>query len=119
MTTTVNLDDKFSLFKDQWSPRLVGRINDMDVKLVRIEGEFIWHTHEKEDEMFFVIAGELTMRFREGSEKVRPGEFIIIPHGVEHMPVTTCETKVMLIEPSGTLNTGNVKSDRTRKPIQI
>lgn len=119
MIDKVNLEEKFALFDDQWSPKLVGQINEMSVKLVKIEGEFLWHSHESEDEMFFVVKGAMTMRFRDRDVLVTPGEFIIIPHGEEHMPVTEKETLIMLIEPASTVNTGETESDRTRTPVEI
>lgn len=116
MPDKVNLAEKFALFTEQWSHRLVGRINDMDVKLVKIEGEFIWHSHETEDEMFFVTRGRLTMHFRDKDVVVEPGEFIIIPHGVEHKPSCEKETHIMLVEPATTVNTGAEESDFTHTP---
>lgn len=109
----VNLAEKFAKFKERWSPRIAGEINDFYVKLVKIEGEFVWHSHEKEDELFLVLVGELRMRFRNREELIGPGEFIIVPHGVEHMPAAEVETHVLLLEPKTTLNTGNVRNDRT------
>lgn len=119
MADKVNIADKFHLFTDQWSPRLVGEINDMHIKLVRIHGEFIWHTHETEDEMFYVVAGQMVMKFRDRDVVVEPGEFIVIPHGEEHMPVAEEETQIMLIEPAGTVNTGGEVSHRTKTSIRI
>jgi mannose-6-phosphate isomerase-like protein (cupin superfamily) len=109
----VNLAEKFSKFKERWSPRIAGEINDFYVKLVKVEGEFVWHSHEKEDELFLVLVGELRMRFRHREELIGPGEFIIVPHGVEHMPMAEVETHVLLLEPKSTLNTGNVRNERT------
>ena len=110
----VNLAEKFGRFTDAWSPKIVGDVNDMHVKVVKLRGEFVWHHHDVEDELFFVVAGRLRMRLRDGDRDVGPGEFIIVPHGVEHCPVTlTDEVHVVLLEPKGTLNTGNVTSDRT------
>lgn len=119
MTDKINLDEKFNLFTDQWSPKIVGQVNDMHIKLVRIEGEFIWHSHETEDEMFFVTKGRMTMRFRDRDVVVNPGEFIIIPHGEEHMPVCEEETYIMLMEPASTVNTGGEESERTATPVWI
>lgn len=116
MTDKVNLAEKFAQFSDHWSPKLVGQVNDMHIKLVKIEGEFIWHSHETEDEMFFVTKGRMIMRFRDRDVIVEPGEFIIIPHGEEHMPVCEEETQIMLIEPAGTVNTGGEESERTKAP---
>ncbi len=115
---TVNLADKFARFSDHWSPKLVGQVNGCAVKLVKISGEFVWHHHETEDEMFFVVKGRLRMKFRDGEQVVEPGEFIIVPHGVEHMPVAEGETEIMLFEPDTTLNTGNVVNERTVAQLQ-
>ena len=110
----VNLAEKFSRFSERWSPKIVGEINDMHVKLVRIAGEFVWHHHEREDELFLVVNGRLRMQFRDGNRDVGPGEFIVVPHGTEHCPLSlTDEVEMLLLEPKGTLNTGNVVSERT------
>jgi mannose-6-phosphate isomerase-like protein (cupin superfamily) len=113
----VNLAQKFSLFTDQYSPKIVGEVNDSHVKVVKLQGEFLWHHHELEDELFLVVKGALRMRIREdGGERefvMNPGEFIIIPHGVEHLPSAEEETHILLLEPKSTLNTGNVESERT------
>jgi mannose-6-phosphate isomerase-like protein (cupin superfamily) len=113
----VNLAHKFSLFTEQYSPKIVGEVNDAYVKLVKFQGDFMWHHHETEDELFLVVKGAMRMRVREnGGERefaVNPGEFIIIPRGVEHFPSAEEETHVMLLEPKTTLNTGNVESERT------
>ena len=118
----VDLAQKLSLFTDQFSPKIVGEVNDLHVKLVKLQGEFMWHHHDNEDELFFVIKGALRMKMREnGSERefmVNPGEFIIIPRGVEHFPSADEETHVMLLEPKSTLNTGNVASERTVHELQ-
>lgn len=110
----VNLAEKFGLFTERWSPKIVGEINDAHVKLCRLQGEFVWHKHDHEDEMFFVVEGQLELRFRDKSVTLSPGEFLIIPKGVEHMPAAEHEVKVMLIEPKGTLNTGDVQNERTK-----
>jgi len=114
----VNLAEKFARFQDYFSPKVVGQINDFQVKLVKLKGEFVWHHHDVEDELFMVASGELHMKVRhadgrETDEAIRPGEFIIIPHGVEHMPYALEETHILLLEPGSTLNTGNVQSERT------
>ncbi len=110
----VNLVEKFSRFSDTWSPKIVGEVQGMHVKLVRLKGEFVWHQHEDEDEMFFVVSGRLLLKFRDRDIWLEPGEFLIIPRGVEHLPVAEAEVQVMLFEPAGTLNTGNITdSDRT------
>ena len=113
--TKVNLEEKFALFSEQWSPRIVGELNGQEVKLARLEGTFVWHRHEHEDELFLVLDGVLTMEFRDRTETVRPGEFIIVPRGVEHRPVAKQEVRVMLFEPKGTVNTGEVENERTVK----
>jgi mannose-6-phosphate isomerase-like protein (cupin superfamily) len=109
----VNLTQKFSLINDHWSPKIVGELNESYVKVVKLKGEFVWHHHEKEDEMFFVIKGKLIIRFKDRDIKIEEGEFLIIPKGVEHLPVAEEEVCVMLIEPKSTLNTGNIKDERT------
>ena len=118
----VNLAQKLSLFTDHYSPKIVGEVNDAYVKLVKLQGEFMWHHHDHEDELFFVIKGGLRMKVREnGVEReivIHPGEFIIIPRGVEHFPSADEETHVMLLEPKSTLNTGNVASERTVHELQ-
>jgi mannose-6-phosphate isomerase-like protein (cupin superfamily) len=118
----VNLAQKLSLFTDQYNPKIVGEINDAYVKLVKFQGDFMWHHHDKEDELFLVVKGAMRMRVREnGAEReftVNPGEFIIIPRGVEHFPSADEETHVMLLEPKSTLNTGNVESERTLHNLQ-
>jgi len=109
----VNLAEKFSRFSDHWSPKIVGELNDSYVKAVKLQGEFLWHHHENEDELFLVVRGQLTMRLRDRTVEVNAGEFIIIPRGVEHLPVAEEETHVILLEPKSTLNTGNVRNERT------
>lgn len=109
----VNITEKLARFDDNWSPKIVGQVNDMHVKLVKLAGEFVWHHHETEDEMFFVVSGRLRMKFRDRELLIGPGEFVIVPHGVEHLPVAEPTAEVMLIEPAGTLNTGNVRNERT------
>jgi mannose-6-phosphate isomerase-like protein (cupin superfamily) len=109
----VNLAAKFRLFDEYWSPKIVGELNDAYVKLVKIKGEFVWHHHETEDELFFVVKGRLLLKFRDREVWVEEGEFVIVPRGVEHLPVAAEETHVMLLEPKSTLNTGNVRNERT------
>ena len=119
---TVNLAHKLSQFTDHYSPKIVGEVNDSYVKLVKLQGAFVWHHHDAEDELFYVIKGALRMRVREnGGERefvIQPGEFIIIPRGVEHLPSAEEETHIMLLEPKTTLNTGNVLSERTVKELE-
>jgi len=115
----VNLLEKFALFSDQWSPKIIGQVGDMHIKLGRIQGQFEWHSHENEDELFYVIEGRMTLRFRDRDVVLEPGEFITVPRGVEHMPVSEGETKIMMIEPAGTVNTGDNASQRTVTPEWI
>jgi mannose-6-phosphate isomerase-like protein (cupin superfamily) len=114
----VNIAEKLSLFEQHWSPRIVGELNDNYVKLVKLQGEFVWHHHEQEDEMFLVVKGRLLLRLRDRDITLEPGEFAIIPRGVEHLPIADEEVAVLLIEPKSTLNTGNVKNDRTVAVLQ-
>jgi len=113
MVDKVNLGEKFSLFSDHCSPKIIGEVNDTYVKAVKLAGDFIWHHHEAEDEMFLVVRGRLVMRFRDRDVAVGPGEFIIVPRGVEHMPTANEETEIVLFEPKTVLNTGNVVNERT------
>ena len=115
---TINLIETFSRFTEHWSPKIVGEVNDSYVKLVKCKGEFVWHHHDAEDEMFLVVKGRLCIRFRDGDVWMGPGEFCIVPRGVEHMPVAEEEVHVVLFEPRSTLNTGNVRSERTREHLE-
>jgi mannose-6-phosphate isomerase-like protein (cupin superfamily) len=110
---TVNLTDKFSRFSDYCNPRVIAEVNDCHVKAVKLKGEFIWHHHDHEDELFLVVKGALRMKFRDREAVVRPGEFIVVPKGVEHCPVADEEVHLVLIEPKSTLNTGNITNERT------
>ena len=110
---TVNLKDKFSLFSDYCNPRIIGEVNDCHVKAVKLKGEFIWHHHENEDELFLVVKGSLRMKFPDHEVIVLEGEFIVVPHGIEHCPVADEEVHIVLIEPKSTLNTGNTTNERT------
>ncbi len=114
----VNLAEKFSLFDEHWSPKIAGEVNDCYVKLVKFTGEFVWHHHETEDEMFLVVKGSMRMKLRDRDIEVGEGEFVIIPRGVEHMPVAEGETHVLLFEPKTTLNTGDVRNERTLHELQ-
>jgi mannose-6-phosphate isomerase-like protein (cupin superfamily) len=109
----VSLTDKFRRFSDCWSPKIVGELNESFVKLVKLKGEFVWHHHQAEDELFLVVKGSLLMRLRDRDIRVEEGEFVIIPRGVEHLPVAEEEVHVLLLEPKATLNTGNVANERT------
>ncbi len=110
---TINLKEKFSRFSDYTNPRVIGEINDMQVKAVKLKGEFIWHHHDVEDELFLVVKGTLRMKFRDREAIVREGEFVIVPKGVEHCPTADEEVHIVLIEPKSTRNTGNIVSERT------
>jgi mannose-6-phosphate isomerase-like protein (cupin superfamily) len=112
---TVNLADALSRITDTWSPRIVGAVNEFHVKLVKLQGEFVWHAHEAEDELFLVLKGRLRMRFRDREAVVEPGEFIIVPRGTEHCPAADCDTHVLLLEPAATINTGSAGGERTRE----
>ncbi len=101
-----------------WSPHIVGQVNQTDVRLVKIKGTFCWHHHENEDELFLVLSGELQMQFRDRVEVLEPGDMIIVPRGTEHCPMAETETLVLLIEPAGTLNTGNVENELTKHPLK-
>ncbi|MGI9103008.1 MAG: cupin domain-containing protein [Terriglobales bacterium] len=118
----VNLSEKLGNFSEYWSPKIVGELNDSYVKLVKLKGDFVWHHHDAEDELFLVLNGMLRMKIREnGSEReeaIRPGEFIIVPRGVEHLPIADEEVHVMLLEPKSTLNTGNLRNERTREQLE-
>ena len=109
----INLEQKFSLFSDQWSPKVIGEMNGQYVKLAKIEGEFVWHAHEHEDELFYIVKGDLTLKFRDGEVRLKPGDMHIVPMGVEHLPIAHEETWVMLIEPKATAHTGEIESDIT------
>jgi len=114
----INITEKLSLFKDHWNPRIVGELNGQLVKLVKFQGEFIWHKHENEDEMFYVLSGTFRIEFRDKSIEVKENEFIIVPRGVEHRPVAEKEVAVMLFEPNTTLNTGDKKGKLTRETLE-
>lgn len=114
----ISIDQKLQLFNDHWNPRIVGALNGQHVKLVKLQGPFVWHHHEHEDELFFVLKGVLKMEFRDQVVDVHPNEFIIVPKGVEHRPVADEEVALMLFEPASTLNTGNQVSERTRTNLE-
>jgi mannose-6-phosphate isomerase-like protein (cupin superfamily) len=109
----VNIAEKFSLFQEYWSPRIAGELNDSYVKFAKLKGEFVWHHHDEEDELFLVVKGRLLMRLRERDILVEEGEFIIIPRSVEHLPIAEEEVHLLLLEPKTTVNTGNVQNERT------
>jgi mannose-6-phosphate isomerase-like protein (cupin superfamily) len=114
----VNLAEKFALFSDHWSPKVVGELNGQQVKLVKLQGEFVWHKHESEDELFLVVSGGFRMEFRDRVVELEAGEFLIVPRGIEHRPVAEGEAQVLLFEPASTLNTGDILSDRTVERLQ-
>lgn len=119
MPPKVDIAEKLELIGRAWDPKLVGRINDVEVKLVRLDGSFVWHSHPVEDEMFLVVSGRLLMRFRDGEQRLSPGQFIIVPHGVEHCPVAeTDDTAVLLVEPAGVINTGDADDPRRRTVLE-
>jgi len=113
----VNVAQKFDLFNEKWSPRIVGELNGQYVKLVKVQGEFVWHRHEKEDELFLVTKGSLDIILRDGQVRLEAGEFLIVPAGIEHKPVAREEAHVVLLEPVSTVNTGDVRGERTREHL--
>ena len=117
-TEKINLADKFSMIRDHWNPRIAGELNGQQVKLVKFIGEFVWHKHDHEDEMFLVVQGEFNMEFRDKTITLRENEFIIVPRGTEHRPVARQECSVLLFEPATTLNTGDVHNERTRERLE-
>jgi mannose-6-phosphate isomerase-like protein (cupin superfamily) len=114
----INIAEKLCQFSDPWNPRIIGELNGQHVKAVKLVGEFVWHHHDNEDEMFLVIKGTLKMEFRDKTVDINPGEFIIVPRMVEHKPIAQGEVEILLFEPATTLNTGNVENDRTRKELE-
>lgn len=112
MPAKVNLEDSLARIREPWSPRIVGALNGQHVKLARLRGEFVWHRHEEADELFLVLSGTLRMELRDGAVEIDPGEFLIVPRGVEHRPVAAEEVEVLLFEPEGTLNTGDADDPR-------
>ena len=113
----VNLEDKFGQFSQPWTPRIVARLNDYEVKVVRILGEFVWHSHPDTDELFLVVDGRLTIDLRDGVVELGPGELYVVPRGVEHRPRAEQEVKALLLEPAGVFNTGDAGGDLTA-PVQ-
>ena len=109
----INFQDKFSKFAEHWSPRVIAEMNDYQFKLVKVEGEFVWHNHPDTDEVFIVIDGTLNIEFRDGVLSLNPGEMYVIPKGVEHKPVANSECKIMIVEPKGVVNTGDASSELT------
>jgi len=107
---TINIKEKFNKFSEQWSPKIIAQMNDHHIKLARIEGDFVWHSHKDTDEVFFVIEGELRIDFRDGSVTLHEGEMFVVPKGVEHKPFAENECKIMLLERAGTVSTGDADS---------
>ncbi len=116
-TGKVNLTEKFSRFQELWTPKIVGQVNDAYVKLVKVKGEYVWHHHEREDELFLVLRGRMTVQFRDGDVPLGDGELVVVPRGIEHRPVSRDGADVLLIEPTSTLNTGNVREARTKERL--
>ena len=114
----VNINEKLALFSDHWNPRIAGELNGQHVKLVKFQGEFVWHKHDEEDELFYVLNGEFDMEFRDKTVRLQEGEFIIVPRGVEHRPVAEKEVAVMLFEPASTLNTGDAGGEMTKEELE-
>jgi mannose-6-phosphate isomerase-like protein (cupin superfamily) len=114
----INLQQKLAVFSEHWKPKIVGELNGQQVKLVKFQGPFVWHHHETEDELFFVVKGSFDMEFRDRTVTLNEGEMIIVPHGVEHRPNAKEEAEVLLFEPASTLNTGNLQNERTVKNLE-
>jgi mannose-6-phosphate isomerase-like protein (cupin superfamily) len=115
----INLAEKLAKFSEQWSPKIVAQMNDYHFKIVKIQGEFIWHTHAETDEVFLVLDGELTIHLRDGDVTLKAGEMYVVPRGVEHKPEAARECSMMLVEPAGTPNTGDAGGERTAEPVWI
>ncbi|MEK9619856.1 MAG: cupin domain-containing protein [Flavobacteriales bacterium] len=114
----INISQKLAQFNDHWNPRIIGELNKQHVKLAKIKGEFIWHKHDDEDEMFLVLKGTLKIEFRDRTETIQENEIIIVPKGVEHKPIAEEEVSIMLFEPATTINTGALENERTRKNLE-
>ncbi len=119
MIEPVDLSEKFALFSEYWHPKIVGELNDSYVKLAKLKGEFVWHRHEQEDELFMVVKGSLTIKLRDRVVVLGEGQFVIIPRGVEHLPVAESEAQVLLLEPKTTVNTGDQPGEKTVTPEWI
>ena len=109
----INIGDKFDLFKDHWNPKIVAELNGQDIKLAKVKGEFVWHNHKNEDELFFIVKGTLKIKFSNKIVKLNEGEMLVVPKGIEHKPIAEEEVWLLLFEPSNTKHTGEVKSDLT------
>ncbi|MER6319373.1 cupin domain-containing protein [Streptomyces sp. NPDC001581] len=116
-TQKVNIAEKLAGFTERWAPHRIARVNDYEIKAAKLQGEFVWHSHEDTDELFLVISGTLTIRLRDGDVVLGPGEMYVVPRGVEHCPAADEETAILLFEPTGTTNTGTAGGPRTRAPI--
>ena len=114
----INIAEKLALFNDHWNPRIVAELNGQHVKLVKFQGEFLWHKHDNEDEMFLVLKGQFKMEYRDKTVVIKENEFVVVPKGIEHRPVAESEVSVMLIEPATTLNTGDKQSELTRETLE-
>ena len=114
----INLAEKFALFQEHWSPKIVAELNGQQVKLAKLQGEFFWHSHKHEDELFLVVKGSLTIRLRDQDIHLSEGEFFVVPHGVEHLPVAEEEVHVLLFEPASTVNTGELENERTLRELE-
>ena len=114
----INISQKLAQFKDHWNPRIIGELNQQHVKIAKLKGEFIWHKHDEEDEMFLVLEGTLKIAFRDRTETIQENEIIIVPKGVEHKPISDEEVSIMLFEPATTINTGELENERTRKNLE-
>ena len=114
----MSVAEKFERFSDYWSPKIIGELNDFYVKAVKLKGEFVWHHHETEDELFFVVKGRLMIKLRDGEIRLEPGDFVVIPHMVEHLPIADEEVQVLLLEPKTTVNTGTTANERTVRDLE-
>jgi mannose-6-phosphate isomerase-like protein (cupin superfamily) len=114
----VNLAEKYKLFSEHWSPKIVGELNGQVIKIAKVRGEFVWHKHDDEDEFFLVNKGQMIIRLRDQDIELRQGEFFIVPRGMEHKPIAVEEAEILMFEPAGTLNTGNVRDQRTIDEVE-
>jgi mannose-6-phosphate isomerase-like protein (cupin superfamily) len=119
MNQAVNLDERFARFTDQWSPKVIARVNDYEVKLVRVQGEFVWHQHDETDELFLVLDGSLTIQLRDEDVVLQPGELYVVPRGVQHCPRADGEVRALLLEPSGVVNTGEAGGTLTAEHAEL
>ena len=113
----INIAEKLDSFSEHWKPKIIAELNGQQIRIAKLKGEFVWHSHENEDEMFLVIKGKLTISFRDGDKALNEGEFLVVPKGVEHKPSAEEEVSIMLFEPASVLNTGNVNNDLTVKNL--